>query len=1075
MIVDDYIAACEKYIEKYGNRTACLFQIGDFFEMNAFYENNILKGADIYTICDICNIQVTRKNKTVTETSRSNPLMAGFPIAALTKFTTLLLAANYTIVVVRQVTPPPNVIREVTEILSPSTLIVPNSSDANYLLCIYFDEFNAPGNYHKLMSVGIAGIDISTGSSFVYEAYSSLSDPHGAYDEVYRIIDSYGPKEIVVLCDHKNKQIVNSVETNSQTMVHYNKVGDAIKHSFQNIILNKSYGNDHTHIGLEYHELAKIAHVSVLQFAYEHNENIIKKLQKPKLIQQSRILTLQYNSATQLQVVSSNSGSGSGSGSACANSNTTNGSYEKPLLHILNRCATSFGRRLFKERLLTPIHDISILESRYDEIDYMLQDLKYITIHRLLQKIGDIERMCRRMCLGKFPPIDWNTLNDSLTTTIDIFNITKNANTNANIIDKIKNLQTAYNVLDLNEASKYLINDIKGTVFKTGYNSEIDTYNNKVTESLNKIRRFEDTINQYDQCTIDCSERDGYFITITKRRWENVKSHTKNICGYDISTFNCKPISSTSNVLRLTHAAIDEASTQIIDSQKLLSKITTEAYLDFLNTFYTENNTDLLYIANLLACIDISSTCAKNAHEYNYVRPTLVENTTGSYIYAKEVRHPIIERIHTDISYIANDVALGNIPESRLDAKSKIGLLLYGSNSSGKSSYMKSVGLNIIMAQSGMYAAATQIEIAPYKSLFTRIQGNDNVYKRMSTFVVEMTELRNIFQRCNEYSLVLGDELCSGTESVSATSIVAAGTYNLLERKTTFIFATHLHELIDIPLIKEHKLLNISHIHVDISPNGVFIYDRKLRDGSGSSIYGVEVCESLGMPDDFIKMAQSVRKHILEITPIASKKSVYNSQVYIDTCTICNAPACEVHHIKYQCTGIDNNIYNLVPLCKKCHNEEHNGYLAIEGYIMTSEGRKLKYSYNSLPNTPKSPKSPKSPKYNSLDDLHDNINNNINNINNNNNNNINNNKLEKHESYKLTPEEINEMKGHIKYSVAGWFIKKTPKGKWQLSSANNVLSFISSKFVKININSTGGINGNNGDFIDMLKTHLLVV
>ena len=137
MIIDDYIAACEKYIEKYGSQTACLFQIGDFFEMNAYYEGEKLIGANIYNICDVCNIQVTRKNKALTETSRSNPLMAGFPIAALSKFTALLLAANYTIVVVRQVTPPPNVIREVTEILSPSTLIVPNTSEANYLLCIY--------------------------------------------------------------------------------------------------------------------------------------------------------------------------------------------------------------------------------------------------------------------------------------------------------------------------------------------------------------------------------------------------------------------------------------------------------------------------------------------------------------------------------------------------------------------------------------------------------------------------------------------------------------------------------------------------------------------------------------------------------------------------------------------------------------------------------------------------------------------------------------------------------------------------------------------------------------------------
>lgn len=1046
MIIDDYIAACEKYIEKYGPQTVCLFQIGDFFELNAYYDGEKLIGANIYNICDVCNIQVTRKNKAVTETSRSNPLMAGFPIAALSKFTALLLAANYTIVVVRQVTPPPNVIREVTEILSPSTLIVPNTSEANYLLCIYFDEFTAPGGYHKLMSVGISGIDISTGNTFVYEAYSTIADPHGAYDEVYRIIDSYSPREIVVLCTQKTKLISNCIETNMQVLIHYNKIVDETKRAFQNNILNKAYGNDSINIGLEYQELARTSLCAVLQFAYEHNEYIIKKLHKPQVIQQSRILTLQYNSATQLQVVSSAS-----SVSSASFNNSKSDCSEKPLLHILNRCSTSFGRRLFKERLLTPIHDIAVLESRYDEIDYMLKDTKYITVHRLLQKIGDIERMCRRMCLGKFPPIDWNTLNDSLITAIDIFtycNNYNNTNTNntnyTNYITKIKQIQEAYNILDLNECIKYLIGDIKGTVFKTGYNNEIDNCNIKLNDALNKIRRFENDINQYEQCTIDCNERDGYFINITKKRWETVKSRTKKICGYDITTFNVKPISASSNVLRVSHVSIDESSNEIDTFQKILSKITTEAYIEFLNNFYIENCSVLESVANILASIDISSTCAKNAAEFNYVRPKLATSNAngGSYIVAKDIRHPIIERIHTDIEYIANDVSLGNVPEVLIsqakDSKANIGLLLYGSNSSGKSSYMKSVGLNIIMAQSGMYAAATEISIAPYKSLFTRIQGNDNVYKRMSTFIVEMTELRNIFQRCNTYSLVLGDELCSGTESVSATAIVAAGTHNLLERKSTFIFATHLHELITIPLIKDHNTLRIAHIHVDIAPNGVFIYDRKLRDGSGSSIYGVEVCESLGMPPEFIKMAQQVRKHILEITPISSKKSSYNSQVYIENCGVCNKNAAtEVHHIKYQCNGGNNSMHNLVPLCTQCHNEEHNGYLNIKGYLMTSSGRKLDFDHNTSITIfdsieTKGTKGTKETKTCTI----------------------------------LTDQDISNIKTHIKYSIAGWFIKKTQKGKWQLSSATNVLAFIKSKFTKIKVEE---------NTIDFLKTHLLVV
>ena len=1034
MIVDDYIEACTKYTEKYGQHTACLFQIGDFFEMNAYYEDSNLRGADIYTICDICNIQVTRKNKAVTETSRSNPLMAGFPIAALSKFTALLLAANYTIVVVRQVTPPPNVTREVTEILSPSTLIIPNTSDANYLVCIYFDEFNASGNYQKLMSVGIAGIDISTGNTFVYEAYGSTHDPYIPYDEVYRIIESYAPKEIVVLCDQKTKQISNCIESQLQILIHYNKVSQELKRAFQNIILQKAYGNTHTHIGLEYHELAKVALVSVLQFAYEHNENIIHKLRHPQVIQQSHILTLQYNSAVQLQLVSANNTSNT--------SNSKSDSVEKPLLHILNRCATSFGRRVFKEQLLTPIHDISILEEKYNAIEYMLEDNKYIGIHKLLHKIGDIERMSRRMCLAKFSPIDWSTFHESLNTAIDVLTITKKY---TSYIDTIKHVQNAYDILDLNECVKYVLHDIKGTVFKSDYNSEITSYMNKLNNALQTIRNIEDAINKHEQCTIDCSERDGYYINITKKRWETVKNRTKQLCGHDIQTFHVKPISSTSNVLRLTHVCIDESSNEINTCQKILSKLTTDAYICFLNTFYNTYSKDILLIAQLLASIDISCTCAKNAREYNYIRPKLVNNTAGSYIYAKEVRHPIIERIHTDVTYIANDVVLGNIPDTYVkehtqSAHSKIGLLLYGSNSSGKSSYMKSVGLNIIMAQSGMYAAASSIEIAPYKSLFTRIQGNDNVYKRMSTFIVEMTELRNIFQRCNIHSLVLGDELCSGTESVSATSIVAAGTHNLLERKTTFIFATHLHELIDIPLVKDNTKLQISHIHVDIAPNGVFIYDRKLRDGSGSSIYGVEVCESLGMPQDFIKMAQSVRKHILDIQPIGVKTSKYNSEVYIENCGVCtNNRSTEVHHIKYQCMGGTHNAYNLVPLCEKCHNEEHNGYLDIKGYIMTSEGRKLDFVYTTPVSAQVSAQ------------VTAQVSNTVQTLKND-----------------LEVNEINDIKIYIKYSIAGWFIKKTAKGKWQLSSPTNVVAYIIHKFPKIKHK----INDNT---IDLLKTHLLVV
>ena len=115
------------------------------------------------------------------------------------------------------------------------------------------------------------------------------------------------------------------------------------------------------------------------------------------------------------------------------------------------------------------------------------------------------------------------------------------------------------------------------------------------------------------------------------------------------------------------------------------------------------------------------------------------------------------------------------------------GILLYGTNAVGKTSFIKAIGISIIMAQAGLYVPALEFTYYPYKTLFTRILGNDNIFKGLSTFAVEMTELRTILQMADENSLILGDELCSGTESDSALSIFVAG-LEILHKKKLYIF-----------------------------------------------------------------------------------------------------------------------------------------------------------------------------------------------------------------------------------------------------------------------------------------------
>ena len=111
---------------------------------------------------------------------------------------------------------------------------------------------------------------------------------------------------------------------------------------------------------------------------------------------------------------------------------------------------------------------------------------------------------------------------------------------------------------------------------------------------------------------------------------------------------------------------------------------------------------------------------------------------------------------------------------------------------------MKSVGLNIILAQMGMFVPCKEMSYYPFEYILTRICGNDNIFKGQSSFAVEMEELRGILLRAKENSLVLGDEICSGTEYISAQSIIAASLKRLYKNGSKYIFATHLHELIEI-------------------------------------------------------------------------------------------------------------------------------------------------------------------------------------------------------------------------------------------------------------------------------------
>jgi DNA mismatch repair protein MutS len=221
-----------------------------------------------------------------------------------------------------------------------------------------------------------------------------------------------------------------------------------------------------------------------------------------------------------------------------------------------------------------------------------------------------------------------------------------------------------------------------------------------------------------------------------------------------------------------------------------------------------------------------------------------------------------------------------------------------------------------------------------------------------------MLEMKNIFNRATLRSLVLGDEISHGTETLSGVSIVASAIIKLAKIRSLFLFATHLHQLSTMKEITSLK--NVVDLHLSVEYNeeaDALVFNRVLQAGSGSSIYGLEFAKSLHMDDEFLDTANKIRKRLAkdfdELELLVKKKtSKYNKELYVTKCVICGSVAEDVHHINNQSLAdkagfIDHfhkdSKHNLVPLCKDHHKEIHDGKIRLDGFVMTSNGLELKY------------------------------------------------------------------------------------------------------------------------------------
>ena len=251
MLIDDYLEYQKQYNKKYGEKTVILMQVGSFFECYAIdNENEKFNVNNLNCICDLMNIQISRKNKNIIENSRSNPLMAGFPLVAIEKFIQILINNGYTVVLIEQVTEPPEPDRKVTNIFSPGTSINFISSDESAnLLSIYIETIKDIKSYKEIICVGLSLIDLTTGKSIIYETFSKPDDINSSLDEIYRFIQSHNPREILINVDScylDERKLINYLELNNR-IYHFKSKTEIAKNirdlKYQKSLLKKIFKN----------------------------------------------------------------------------------------------------------------------------------------------------------------------------------------------------------------------------------------------------------------------------------------------------------------------------------------------------------------------------------------------------------------------------------------------------------------------------------------------------------------------------------------------------------------------------------------------------------------------------------------------------------------------------------------------------------------------------------------------------------------------------------------------------------------------------------------------------------------
>ncbi|WP_017317440.1 DNA mismatch repair protein MutS [Mastigocladopsis repens] len=821
-----YVETKEKY-----PHAMLLYRVGDFFE--CYFE-------DAVTLAQELELSLT--SKLVGEVGRV--AMSGVPHHAWERHATQLVEKGYAVVICDQVEDAAEaagrlVRREITRILTPGTLLeegMLKSSRNNYLAAAVI-----AGEHW-----GLAYADISTGE-FLTTQGSNLEH---LTQELMRL----QPAEVLIptnapdlgsllrpgeKSEHLPQCLPPSFCYSLRSQIPFSQ-GEARARLLQKFKVRSLEG-----LGCDHLPLAVRAAGGLLEYLEDTQKENAIPLQPLRTYTLTDFLIVDHQTRRNLEITQT----------------VRDGTFHGSLLWALDRTSTAMGSRALRRWLLQPLLDIKGIRSRQDTIQELVENTSLRQeLRQLLRQIYDLDRLTGRAGSGTAHARDLLALADSLSRLPELSRLVAGARS-----PFLKALQKAPPVLEelAQQIRDHLVESppihIKeGGLIRPGVHVQLDERRVTVEDDQKWIANLE----------VDERARTGI---------PNLKVGFNKTFGYYISISRAKADQVPSNYIRKQTLVneeryitpeLKEREARILTARDDLNQLEYEIFVALREEVGAQAEV-IRNISRAVAAADVLCGLAELAVYQGYCCPEMVE---GREITIVDGRHPVVEQSLPAGFFVPNSTHLGreedkgdtnnSPPSSHPDL-----IILTGPNASGKSCYLRQVGLIQLMAQIGSFVPARSARLGVCDRIFTRVGAVDDLATGQSTFMVEMNETANILNHATSRSLVLLDEIGRGTATFDGLSIAwAVAEYLATEIRARTIFATHYHELNELASL----LPNIANYQVTVKelPDQI-IFLHQVQPGGADKSYGIEAGRLAGLPKVVIQRAKQVMGQIEKHSKIA--------------------------------------------------------------------------------------------------------------------------------------------------------------------------------------------------------------